>query len=116
MYAHQEATQDVLGSDFDAKIISMIDEPVTVKARTIRLSERLMPLFKAAAVVAIILTLSNALQVPFMTSNGSTGTNTAGVEQVQQGASVAIGDSSKTDTMQQSSILPSEIQPTPIIK
>lgn len=116
VYAHQEATQDALGSDFDAKIISMIDEPVTVKARTIRLSERLMPLFKAAAVVAIILTLSNALQVPFMTSNGSVGTNTAGVEQVQQGVSVAIGDSSKTDTMQQSSILPSEIQPTPMIK
>ena len=25
VYAHQEATQDALGSDFDAKIISMID-------------------------------------------------------------------------------------------
>jgi hypothetical protein len=28
-------------------------------------TERLMPLFKAAAVVAIILTLGNAAQVPF---------------------------------------------------
>ena len=57
---------EVLGSDFDARILSMIDaEQPVVKARVITLHQRLMPLFKAAAVVAIILTLGGALQAPF---------------------------------------------------
>ena len=57
---------EVLGSDFDARLLSMIDaEQPVVKARVITLHQRLMPLFKAAAVVAIILTLGGALQAPF---------------------------------------------------
>ena len=55
---------EVLGDDFDARLLSMIDAPV-VKARVITLHQRLMPLFKAAAVIAIILTLGGALQAPF---------------------------------------------------
>jgi len=60
---------EVLGADFDERILSMIDatpaDTPVVKARVITLSQRLMPLFKAAAVVAIILTLGGALQAPF---------------------------------------------------
>lgn len=56
-----------LGEDFDARVLSMIgdDEPPTVKARTVSLTQRMMPLFKAAAIVAIILTLGNAAQAPW---------------------------------------------------
>lgn len=54
-----------LGEDFDKRILAMTEEPVCVKARTISLTQRLMPLFKAAAVVAIILTLGNAAQAPW---------------------------------------------------
>ena len=36
-----------------------------VKAREVSLTQRLIPLFKAAAVVAIILTLGGALQAPW---------------------------------------------------
>ena len=54
-----------LGDDFDRTVLSMIEEPVSVHARTISLTQRLMPLFKAAAVVAIILTLGNAAQAPW---------------------------------------------------
>jgi len=63
-----------LGDDFDARIMAMIadsqdeaDETpqTTYKAREIRLTQRLMPLFKAAAVVAIILTIGGALQAPW---------------------------------------------------
>ena len=50
--------------DFDARILAMIDKPV-VKAREVSLTQRLMPLFKAAAIVAIILTLGGALQAPW---------------------------------------------------
>ena len=64
--------EEVLGDDFDNRILAMIEEESKsqeekhmVKAREIKLSHRLMPLYKAAAVVAIILTLGGALQAPF---------------------------------------------------
>ena len=64
-YEQTQKEEEVLGEEFDRKMMEMINEPTTVKARTIRLTQRLMPLFKAAAVVAIILTLGNAAQVAF---------------------------------------------------
>jgi hypothetical protein len=54
-----------LGREFDEHILTMIAEAEPVKARTISLTQRLMPLFKAAAVVAIVLTLVNAAQAPW---------------------------------------------------
>jgi hypothetical protein len=63
-----EATNEVLGDDFDARMLEMIREeeaPKAVKAPEITLTHRLMPLFKAAAVVAIILTIGGALQAPW---------------------------------------------------
>ncbi len=62
-YESEEKEQDVLGDDFEARILSMTEGTTMVQARTIRLTDRLMPLFKAAAVVAIILTLGNAAQL-----------------------------------------------------
>ena len=41
------------------------EEAQSVKAKEVKLTQRLMPLFKAAAVVAIILTLGGALQAPW---------------------------------------------------
>ncbi len=61
--------EEMLGDDFDARMLEMIDEqPETVKAREIKLSQRFKPLFKAAAVIAIILTLGGALQAPWDSS------------------------------------------------
>ena len=58
--------EDVLGEDFDERILAMIEEqPRVVKAREIPFKKRLMPLFKAAAIVAIILTIGGALQRPW---------------------------------------------------
>ena len=56
--------EESLGDDFDARILGMIDEEEP-KAKIISLTSRLMPLFKAAAIVAIILTLGNAAQAPW---------------------------------------------------
>ena len=58
----QDVKEQKLGDDFDARILSMIEEPVTVKARTVTMWSRFTPLFKAAAVVAIVITLGNAAQ------------------------------------------------------
>ncbi|MCI6617512.1 MAG: pyruvate ferredoxin oxidoreductase [Prevotella sp.] len=104
-YELREPRTDVLGDDFDERVISMIEEPAPVKARTITMTHRLMPLFKAAAVVAIILTLGNAAQVPFK-QNADPISRYDGYERFDQGTSVAMSDSAVMDTIQQSSIQP----------
>ena len=54
------------GSDFDTRIMARIGhEEHVVKARRMTLAKRLMPFYKAAASVAIILTLGNAAQNSF---------------------------------------------------
>ena len=63
-----EASSQQLGDDFDARILEMIgkeEAPKVVKAREVSLTRRMMPLFKAAAVIAIILTIGGALQAPW---------------------------------------------------
>ena len=55
--------EEPLGEDFDARVLEQIGEaPV---AKVVTLKNRLMPLFKAAAIVAIVLTLGNAAQAPW---------------------------------------------------
>ncbi len=67
-----EAEMPTLGDDFDARMLALVQDDVTtdetnqvVKAKEIKLTQRLMPLFKAVAVIAIILTLGGALQAPW---------------------------------------------------
>ena len=99
-YQQLEAKEKHLGADFDNRLLAMIeeDEPIKVKARTITLTQRLKPLFKAAAVVAIFLTLGNAAQESFPTQQPST-TGVAGYNKVEKGASVALRDSAAIDTI-----------------
>lgn len=54
---------EVLGDDFDERLLAMTEEAPVVEARVISLSQRLRPLFSAAAVVAILLTLTGALNL-----------------------------------------------------
>ena len=63
IFVCEQQKEEPLGEDFDTRILEQIGEaPV---AKTIMLKDRLMPLFKAAAIVAIILTLGNAAQAPW---------------------------------------------------
>lgn len=99
-YMQTEPKTDVLGEDFDERILSMTETQEPVKARTITLTQRLMPLFKAAAVIAVILTLSNAMQSSL---EGGQTNGTASTETPLSGVSVAqMGDSAKVDSMRQS--------------
>jgi hypothetical protein len=93
--------EEVLGEDFDQKILSIIDEAEPVKAKVVPLRERMMPLFKAAAVVAIFLTLGNAAQMAF---DETSETPEVSNIKTQKGESVAMGDSATIDSLQQSSI------------
>ena len=77
--AEEDAT---LGDDFDARILEMTvnrqsstdngltmdNGQRTVKAREVSIAQRLKPFFKAAAVIAIIITIGGALQAPWDSS------------------------------------------------
>ena len=66
--------EETLDDDFDERLLQMTEEAPQVKARVVSLGQRLRPLFRAAAVVAIVLTLSNAL-------NQSLGDNSTWVDE-----------------------------------
>ena len=65
LFAMQQQ-EPTLGDEFDARILAMVgQDDEKPKAKVVTLTSRLMPLFRAAAVVAIILTLGNAAQAPW---------------------------------------------------
>jgi len=55
--------RETLDDDFDERLLAMTEEAPVVEARIISLSQSLRPLFSAAAVVAILLTLAGALNL-----------------------------------------------------
>ena len=105
-YELSEAKNETLGEEFDQKMMALIEDEYTKepnKAKVVSLTERLKPLFKAAAVVAIFLTLGNAAQVPFQ--DDAQNVENVGVIKTTKGASVALGgDSTTVDSMQHTSI------------
>lgn len=65
LFVYQQLQQEEhLGEDFDARVLAEIEVPV-VKARRMTLTARFMPLFKAAAVVVVVLSLGNVMQHSF---------------------------------------------------
>lgn len=65
LFVYQQFQQEEhLGADFDARVLAEIEVPV-VKAKRMTLTARFMPLFKAAAVVAVVLSLGNVRQHSF---------------------------------------------------
>jgi len=108
-YEQNDVETMQLGDDFDRRVLEMVGEVAPVKARTISLTQRLKPLFKAAAIVAIILTLGNAMQVAMQPAEGPQIAGNDGYDEVtQEGISVAIADTMKQDSM--------KITEVPIIK
>ena len=103
LYEQTEPKADCLGDDFDERMMSIIDEPKEVRAQRVRLSQRFAPLFKAAAMVAIVLTLSQAAQLSFQSSEGA-----AVPEQVSTrptgGAQVALTDTARIDSLKKDAV------------
>ena len=65
LFRYEAAQEQPLGDDFDERMLNIIEQNAPVKAHVITLTQRLKPLFKAAAIVAIVLTLGNAAQAPW---------------------------------------------------
>lgn len=106
-YEQTETKTDRLGDDFDERIMSMIDEPqeIKVKAQPIRISQRFAPLFKAAAMVAIVLTLTQAAQFSFQNHDaGNTAMPGNYSSRPVQGVSVALNDSAHLDSMKKAAM------------
>ena len=66
-YQKQAASEAPLRDDFDQKVLAAIyedieDSPKVVKAKVVSFGSYLKPLFKAAAVVAMVLTIGDAAQ------------------------------------------------------
>ena len=53
--------EEVLGDDFDERILALTEQPATVKARTISMNTRLRPLMRAAAVIGVLFMLGTAI-------------------------------------------------------
>lgn len=109
-YIAEEPKADTLGDEFDEKVLAKIEKQTAVKAKVISLQTRLMPLFKAAAVVAIFLSLGNALQMAFEPQQEQPAQGMAAIEQPKNGPAIAKADSTKMDTLKAQAII------TPIIK
>ena len=70
LFVYQQVQKEVgLGDDFDARILAEVETPV-VKAKRLTLVGRFVPLFKAAAVIAIFLSLGNVMQHSFIGDDG----------------------------------------------
>jgi len=65
LFDYESERESPLGDEFDERLLAMIEQSEPVKARVVTLTQRLKPLFKAAAIVAIVLTLGNAAQAPW---------------------------------------------------
>ena len=75
-----------------------------MKIRRMKFTARLMPLFRAAAMVAILLTLGNAVQMSF--NSGEPVYTGMGDEVITNGESdVALVDTATIDTVKQSSVI-----------
>ena len=65
LFSYEAQQEEPLGESFDERVLAIIEQGEPVKARVLGVTQRLKPLFKAAAIVAIVLTLGNAAQAPW---------------------------------------------------
>lgn len=97
-----EEKDTCLSKDFDMRMADLLDKETTVKAKRIRLSTRFAPLLKAAALVAVAITIGNI-------SERTMQTNSAGAEAVTAGdtytrkeditAKIKVIDKNRSDAM-----------------
>ena len=65
LFAYQDVEKEKgLGDDFDTRILTRIERPV-VKAQRLTMRTRFMPLFKAAAMIAVLFLMGTVMQHTF---------------------------------------------------
>lgn len=92
-FLYQQAEQEVCpGDDFDARLLAKIEETPVVKARRLTPVARLMPLMRAAAVVAVVLSLGNLMQHSFFVDDGASSALTDTIGEQISAPSVAFSE------------------------
>ncbi len=81
--------QEGLGEDFDKRVLAQVEAPV-VKARRMSLLTRLMPLCKAAAVIAVVLGVGNLMQHSFFRDAGKVAATADTISEQISAPSVAL--------------------------
>lgn len=95
----KETETERLGEDFDKRILAIIENEKPVKAVTITMSQRLRPFFRAAAIVAIIVSLGTAAQKAMEPSDAPYPTAGFTTPATKRGMSVAQNDTVRTDSV-----------------
>ena len=112
VYEQIQEQEEVLGEDFERKLESAIGNDEQAKTRVLSFTAKLKPLFKAAAIVAIVLTLGNAAQVSFNREPEVIGVQ--GNQITRIGASVALNDSASVDSVRQGKLQATSDNTSPI--
>ena len=99
LYEHDEAKADRLSDDFDERITSIIEREEPVQAQRITITQRLRPLYRAAAVVAILITLGTATQKALEPNDAPYPTSEQPAATMTDGQPVAVSDSLGTDSL-----------------
>lgn len=105
---HEDRKEAVLSDDFDERLKEAIGYQQSVKARTLSLTARLRPLFKAAAIVAIVITMGNAIESALQEKDSLQEGIAADINRISEGFSVAQGDSITIDTLRKVTSKPTE--------
>lgn len=92
----KEIAEDKLGEDFDAKMMQMIEQPKTVRLGKLTFKQRIMPLIKAAAVVAVIVTIGNMLEEAISENPGTTQMADTYVKADEVESTFTVEDAKKT--------------------
>lgn len=94
----EERSRVSLSDEVSQRILDALTGDAPVRARTITLSQRLRPLWRAAASVAVLLTLGMAAEMSLEPTDAPYPGQVSAGKMVRHGARVAKGDSLKADT------------------
>lgn len=113
LFVYEQSNKDEahLDDDFDERMLALIDdEPQHVKARTITMQRRLRPLYKAAAVVGVILSIGLAAQMPYQREALQDAQKFAAAHKkdsvtINTANSMAMADSARIDSLKRASFI-----------
>ena len=112
VYEQSETEEDRLDSDFDKRMLALVEEeePQHVKAKVITMQRRLRPLYKAAAVVGIILSLGLAAQMPYeqaalQDAQKFAAAHAKDTTTFKSANKMAMADSARVDSAKQASVI-----------
>lgn len=105
-----ETKEDVLGEDFDARMLSVIEKEKKQATRVFSIRRHIAPLFRAAAIVAVIISVGNivehSMQNPSTTPDNATAINPY-IKSADIPSAIQIKDESRAEAIPQTDSIPS---------